>query len=167
MKENSIKILYTFCALPLHIPATVLIRGIRTNKIFGDPRNYFFLPNFVYFIFFAWSKVGLVQKILKSLGKVAWFQYKTEPQKNKGVSQKNQNKNFVKKRIAKYFGGSDPINELLLKLPVHSIKIWIFNFQKTGIFSVFPFFLQEWEHSTKSFTSSLAKVLPIFFSFSF
>ena len=56
------------------------------------------LRNFVYFIFFAWSKVGLVQKILKRLGKVAWFQYKTAPKKNKGVSQKNQNKNFVKKR---------------------------------------------------------------------
>ena len=57
----------------------------------------FFLPIFFYFIFFAWSKVGLVQKILKRLGNVAWFQYKTAPQKNKGVSQKYQNKNFVKK----------------------------------------------------------------------
>ena len=35
------------------------------------------------------------------------------PQKNKGVSQKNQNKNFIKKRITKYFGGSDPMNELV------------------------------------------------------
>ena len=50
--------------------------------------------------------------ILKILGKVAGFQYKTAPQKNKGVSQKNQNKFFVKKRITKYFGGSDPMNEL-------------------------------------------------------
>ena len=33
--------------------------------------------------------------------------------RNKGVSQKNQNKNFVKKRITKYFGSSDPMNELL------------------------------------------------------
>jgi hypothetical protein len=32
------------------------------------------------------------------------------PQKNKGVSQKNKNKNFAKKRITKYFGGSDPMN---------------------------------------------------------
>ena len=71
-----------------------------------------FLQNFVYFIFFAGSKVGLVKNILKRLGKVAWFQYKTAPQKNKGVSQKNQNKNFVKKRIPKYFGGSDPMHEL-------------------------------------------------------
>ena len=72
-----------------------------------------FLQNFVYFIFFAWSKIGLVKKILKRLGKAAWFQYKTVPQKNKDVSQKNQNKNFVKKRITKYFGGSDPMNELM------------------------------------------------------
>ena len=36
------------------------------------------------------------------------------PQKNKGVSQKNQNKNFVKKRIIKYLGGSDPMNELVM-----------------------------------------------------
>jgi hypothetical protein len=35
------------------------------------------------------------------------------PQKNKGVSQQNQNKNFVKKRITKYFGVSDPVNELM------------------------------------------------------
>ena len=33
-----------------------------------------------------------------------------QAQKNKGVSQKNQNKNFVKKRITKYFGGSNPMN---------------------------------------------------------
>ena len=38
------------------------------------------------------------------------------PQKNKGVSQKNQNKNFVKKRITKYFGGLDPMNELFIKI---------------------------------------------------
>ena len=74
-----------------------------------------FLRNFVYFIFFAWSKVGLVQKILKRLGKVAWFQYKTTPQRNEGVSQKNQNKNFVKKRITKHFGGLDSMNELINK----------------------------------------------------
>ena len=72
-----------------------------------------FLQNFVYFIFFAWSKVGLVQKMLKRLGKVAWFQYKTAPKKNKGVSQKNKNKNFAKTRITKHFGGSNPMNELL------------------------------------------------------
>ena len=74
-----------------------------------------FLRNFVYFILFAWSKVGLVKKILKWLGKVAWFQYKTGPQKNKSVSQKKKNKNFVKKRITQYFGGLDPMNELLDK----------------------------------------------------
>ena len=85
----------------------------------SEPQKYLviheilFLRNFVYFIFFAWSKVGLVQKILKRLGKFAWYQYKTAPEK-KGVSQKNQNKNFVKKRITKYFGGSDPMNELLI-----------------------------------------------------
>ena len=43
---------------------------------------------------------------------VARFQYKKVPQKNEGVSQRNQNKNFVKKRITKYFVGSDPMNEL-------------------------------------------------------
>ena len=78
----------------------------------SEPRNYFFYEILFTFIFFAWSKVGLVKKILKTLGKVAWFRYKTVPQKNKGVSQKNKNKTFVKKRIAKYFGGSDPMNEL-------------------------------------------------------
>ena len=76
--------------------------------------HQFLLWNFVYFIFFAWSKVGLVQKILRSLGKVAWFQYKIGPQKNKGFSHRNQNKNFVKKTITKYFGGLDPMNELML-----------------------------------------------------
>ena len=44
---------------------------------------------------------------------VARFQYKKVPQKNEGVSQKNQNKNFVKKKFIKYFGGSDPMNELV------------------------------------------------------
>ena len=43
---------------------------------------------------------------------VARFQYKKVTQKNEGVSQKNQNKNFVKERITKYFVGSDPMNEL-------------------------------------------------------
>ena len=62
--------------------------------------------------FFALSKVGLIQKVLKRLGKLLWFQYKTAPQKNKSVSQKNQNKNLFKKRITKYLGGSDPMNEL-------------------------------------------------------
>ena len=57
--------------------------------------------------------VVLVKKILKRLGKVslAWFHYKYL-KKNKGVSQKNQNKNFVEKWITKYFGGSDPMSEL-------------------------------------------------------
>ena len=54
--------------------------------------------------------------MLKRLGNVAWFQYKTAPQKNKGVSQKNQNKNFVIRLITKYFGGSNPMNELVKKL---------------------------------------------------
>ena len=44
----------------------------------------------------------------------ARFQYETVPQKDKGVSQKNQNKNFVKKRITKYFGGFDPMNDLYI-----------------------------------------------------
>ena len=63
------------------------LRVLTTNSFMGsEPPKYlviheFFLQNFVYFIFFAWSKVGLVQKILKRLGKVAWFQYKTVPQK--------------------------------------------------------------------------------------
>jgi hypothetical protein len=56
---------------------------------------------------------------LKRLRKVAQFQYKTAPQRDKGVSQKNQNKNFVKKKITKYFGGSDPMNELLVHFLGH------------------------------------------------
>ena len=40
------------------------------------------------------------------------FNIKPRLKKIKGVSQKNQNKNFFKKRITKYFGGSDPMNEL-------------------------------------------------------
>ena len=42
---------------------------------------------------FAWSKVGVVQKILRRLGKDLWFQYKIAP----------QNKKFVKERIIKYW----------------------------------------------------------------
>jgi hypothetical protein len=38
------------------------------------------------------------------------------PQK-KGVLLKNQNKNFVKKKITKHFGGSDPMNELIIFNP--------------------------------------------------
>ena len=82
----------------------------------SEPLEYFviheflFLRNFVCFAFFAWSKVGFLKKIFKRLGKVAWFQYKVGPQKTKGVSQKNKIKNFVKKRITKYFGSSDPMN---------------------------------------------------------
>ena len=78
-----------------------------TNSFMGlEPPKYLliheiiFLQIFFYFIFFAWSKVGLVQKMFKRLGKDEWIQYKTTPQ------------NFVKKRITKYFGGSDPMNEL-------------------------------------------------------
>ena len=37
----------------------------------------------------------------------------TPPQKNKGVLQKNENKKFVKMKIIKHFGGSDPMNELV------------------------------------------------------
>ena len=62
--------------------------------------------------------------MLKRLGKVLWFQYKTAPQKNKGVSQKNQKKNFVKKRITKYFGGSDPINELIVNIGKTEYKVF-------------------------------------------
>ena len=54
-----------------------------------------------------------------NLGKVAWFHYKTVAQKNTGVSQKNKNKNSVKKRLTKCFGGSDPMNwsiDILLTL---------------------------------------------------
>ena len=64
--------------------------------------------------------------ILKRLGKVAWFQYKTAPQKNKAISQKNQNKNFVKKRITKHFGGLDPMNELINKNKKKNSKNYFF-----------------------------------------
>ena len=37
-----------------------------------------------------------------------------QDQKNKGVSQKNQNKNFVKKRKHQTFWWFGPINELLM-----------------------------------------------------
>ena len=48
----------------------------------------------------------------KILYEILFTLYNRVPQENKGASQKNQNKNFVKKSITKYFGGSDPMNEL-------------------------------------------------------
>ena len=88
----------------------------------SEPPKYLVIHKIIILlnIFFAWSKVGLVQKIIKRLGKVVWFQYKTGPQKNKGVSQKNQNNNFNKMRITKYFGGLDPMNELILSFSENS-----------------------------------------------
>ena len=46
------------------------------------------------------------------------------------VSQKNQNKNFIKKRITKYFGGSDPMNELFMKIYTNfkTFKTCVLNF---------------------------------------
>ena len=52
----------------------------------------FFLQNFFYFIFLAWSKVELVQKILKRLGKVVLFQDKTAPQKKRWFTEKSKQK---------------------------------------------------------------------------
>jgi hypothetical protein len=134
-----------------------------------------FLQNFVYFIFFAWSKVGLVKKILKRLGKVGWFQYKTTPQKNKGVSQKNQNKKFIKKRITKCFGGPDTMNELYVYtviptyLPVPLTKLHVQFWDFDQIFKVpsfnnriiFSHFENSWIWKKNLFNLSAAHAFQI------
>ena len=89
-----------------------LIHGIKTTKIFGDPWNSF-LTKFSLLYLFCLIKSRPLQKILKPLGKVAWFQYKTS--KNKGVSQKNQNKNFVKRESP---------NILVVRIPWMSYIWW-------------------------------------------
>ena len=87
------------------------------NTFMGsEPPKYlvihqFFYLRFFYFIVFCLIKSRACSKFLKRLGKVVWFHYAS---KNKGVSQKHQNKNFIKKIITKYFGGSDPMNELIV-----------------------------------------------------
>ena len=55
-------------------------------------------------------------EILFTLSRLRDFNIKPFLKKNKGDSQKNHKKNFVKKRITKYFGGSDPMNELKVYL---------------------------------------------------
>jgi hypothetical protein len=45
------------------------------------------------------------------------------PQKNKGASQKNQNKSFIKKRITKCFVGWDPMNEFTALFVTSKIEV--------------------------------------------
>ena len=82
-----------------------------------------FFTKYVYFIFFAWSKVGLVQKILKILGKVAWFQYKTAPQKIKLFHRKIKTKISLKR---------DSPNILVVRIPWMSYKVQNIN-KSTGL----------------------------------
>ena len=92
---------------------------IRITKIFGDPRNYF-LRDFVYFIFFAWSKVGQVKKNLKRLGKVAWLQYKSVPQKIKVFHKKIKTKIWLKRESSHILVVQIPLMSYYLE----SLAVW-------------------------------------------
>ena len=61
------------------------------------------------------------------------------PQKNKGVSQKNQNKNFVKKINHEYFGGSDVMNVSMdMCSPVKAVKSFVYEKNPAFHYSLEP-----------------------------
>ena len=60
--------------------------------------------------FYVKSKSNFIKRNEIELNNYSWDQnHEIIFSRNKGVSQKNQNKNFVKKRITKHFGDLDPM----------------------------------------------------------